>query len=330
MTSVNSDFPHIETESSDAVRFVLNRDDLPTALPPLYGPRSWLMGLTAEPFTVLDVSPEFLDTVGISFDIVPVFTQDAGQKSYTDSIAAQASTQSIQGLKKHLESDKFTNERASAFLSMSLQVNAFVYIEGEAGNPDKDQEVFYGPIIQFPVSFDENVPVKDKKLETFLITFVRLYNMRIETLVNRIDEAVRTYQTGMSRMAESSAATFEDEEAALAGRNLGSVLPSANAEQLFEQQQRDAMDKAHKAYKLAINPPQKFGEILIKMSGVQELASTLRALQPTFAEGVTFRDVLQMVLTGVHFATQFADFGGDGYDQIDSDATAEDEQQQAA
>lgn len=293
---------------------ILDERVLPRKLPFLYGPDSWLVGLTSEEPFVLDnpSSQEIRQNIAVSFRLVPVFSQTAEQKAYTDSIAAQAATNSIGGLRKHAESPKFLNEKRTAFVSTALDLAIYVYLvddtelaEGQEEG-DNDKEIFYGTALRIPVNLlgweDRHataVNEDDREMDAALTMLETMFTLRQNSFTQALINGVQAHADVTSRIAEISAANYLDEDVSAAN-----AAAPMDADAIFAAQQKEAVDKIRVVYSGATKAPSKLKNVVIKAEGIADLVYKFNRLSDVL-DGVTSSEVvdatLQMLTRVTHF-----------------------------
>jgi hypothetical protein len=283
------------------IKNMLDRKVMPRQLPEFYGPNPWMVGLTKTPKIVPDTS-EIAQSVSLSFELRPVFTQTKEQEAYTSAILSQAATQSTGGLRKTVESDKFQNERNTAFVGAGIELVANMTVVG-AKEAD-DYEAFYGALWQIPLDnvIDKEWNFEDKELQETMSLLSSAAKLRVNTFFKTLVDGVQAYAAVVSQVAQQSASAsgfdLENEEAA-AG------LTPMNTEEMLARQQQQALMAIDTVYRDPTKVSNKIKDVSIKVDGLEDLMLVLLDLEPHFDSSVEFTNLVDFTIFQISELTQF-------------------------
>ena len=234
----------------------------PIAMPALYGPHSYLVG------TAVVENPTAED-MGCKYSIGFSFRQTAEQEALSNSIAQQATTGSVSGLRAIFNDGSVLMQNPEkALLSLAFNISALIDF---APGGDEDSKnvvtVYNGPLVSFILP-----PMNTAKMDDELSTFIRngntLLTTRIQNIVNSWLDSMDAHAKLMEQTASISANTFSMDD------DVDFAAPAAT----LQQQQKMMLSKIHVRAKNITATAPKASEFDIKDLTIRELVSYLADL----------------------------------------------------
>jgi hypothetical protein len=258
----------------------------PIPLPALYGKNSYLVG------NAIIENPTAED-FGCKFSIGFAFQQTPKQNAITQSLAQQAETDSISGLRAAFaDQSAIMQHPQESFVSLALQISALIDFGPEGESADKLLTLYDGPLISFilpPV----NTEGMSEDTVLFLETGRSLLNGRTTTVVNSCLNALDAFAGLMEQTAAVNATSYMDMDS----DNL--AAPAST----LAQQQRVVLDKIVTRMKYITVPAKKFEELEIVDLTLRDLVERLTEMFNTDAQ-----PIIVEVLSAIRDMTSFLDY----------------------
>lgn len=273
----------------------------PIAMPALYGPRSYLVGSAV-------VENPTAEDMGCKYSIGFSFRQTAEQEALSNSIAQQAATGSVSGLRSVFDDGSaLMKNPEKALLSLAFNISALIDFAPGGDEDSKNVVTIYsGPLVSFILP-----PINTAKMDDELSTFIRngntLLTTRIQNIVNSWLDSMDAYAKLMEQTASVSADAFGMDD------DVDFAAPAAT----LQQQQKLMLSKINVRAKNITAPAPKASDLDIKDLTIRELVSYLADLFETDAQ-----PILIEVLSAVEDITSFLSYSdSDEAEEVSEDAS---------